>query len=51
MEFVIFYDKVNEFYYLTNKYSDEELDARLEKQVKFFIVSCLSVGSNLSFRM
>ena len=32
----IFYDKVNEFYYLTNKYSDEELDARLEKQVKFF---------------
>ena len=32
----IFYDKVNEFYYLTNKYSDEELDVRLEKQVKFF---------------
>lgn len=32
----IFYDKVNEFYYLTNKYTSKELDERLDSQVKFF---------------
>ena len=32
----IFYDKVNEFYYLTNKYTSKELDERLDNQVKFF---------------
>ena len=32
----IFYDKVNDFYYLTNKYTSKELDERLDSQVKFF---------------
>ena len=32
----IFYDKVNEFYYLTNKYTSKELDERLDSQVMFF---------------
>lgn len=32
----VFYDKVNEFYYLENKYTKEELKTRVEKQVKFF---------------
>ena len=32
----IFYDKVNEFYFLTNKYTSKELDERLDNQVKFF---------------
>ncbi len=32
----IFYDKENKFYYLTNKYSEDELKERLSKQVNFF---------------
>jgi len=32
----IFYDKVNGFYYLTNKYTSKELNERLDSQVKFF---------------
>lgn len=32
----IFYDKENEFYYLTNKYSDSLLQERVNKQIKFF---------------
>ena len=32
----IFYDKENQFYYLKGKYSNEELDKRLLKQINFF---------------
>ena len=32
----IFYDKKNDFYYLENQYSKEELDKRLDTQVKMF---------------
>lgn len=32
----IFYDKKNDFYYLENQYSKEELDKRLDVQVKMF---------------
>lgn len=32
----IFYNKLDSFYYLENKYTKNELDERLEKQVKFF---------------
>ena len=32
----IFYNKEDNFYYLENKYTKEELDNRLETQVKFF---------------
>lgn len=32
----IFYDKENEFYYLRGKYTYDELDERLDNQIKFF---------------
>lgn len=32
----LFYDKVNKFYYLENKYKAQELDQRVESQIKFF---------------
>ncbi|MBR1385809.1 MAG: hypothetical protein IJ568_03145 [Bacilli bacterium] len=32
----IFYDRDNDFFYLINKYSKEELDKRLEEQVEFY---------------
>ena len=32
----VFYDKNNEFYFLENKYSDKDLEERLNRQVNFF---------------
>ena len=32
----LFYNSKDDFYYLVNKYSDEELDKRLEKQANFY---------------